>query len=354
MGVPDWLRNVQNSEFIEACNQKFDALDVDTNGTLSPDELWPVIVELSAEHPLSVTIDHCRYLTVIFDEDCNGVISRDEFVQLVRFIFIVQWLQGQERPPPPTDEADLVNQMLDILSSDVAAIKKEYSRIMSSPQTPDWLKETLLTEEFGAECQKYFDMYDVDGNGFLSPDELFPIVQDLSQVHPVNITEEHCKKLIVIFDEAKNGVISRSEFANLVKFVLIIKWLEDTQEQKAAQPQQSSVPSGSPVKETLPELEATNKQLMETQKTLQAVQEQLQHTTAAMGAMLSSGAAPNSPVSSSERVQWEMEKKKLMDELAAAQQFAELQKKGMAETVGKLMVEKQELEMQLQISKMQK
>jgi Ca2+-binding EF-hand superfamily protein len=344
--IPEWLLFImQDDAFVQDCSDQFDELDADKNGVLTPDELYPVIVGLSAAHPLAVTTDHCRYLSVIFDEDCNGVISRSEFVKLVRFIFIVQWLKEQPRPPPPPpqDSTAIVDHMLSILQDNVSAIKQEYATILSSPECPDWLKKCLQSEDFQAECAQYFDKFDDDGNGVLSPDELFPIVQEISQVHPVNITEEHCNKMALIFDEDKNGVISRDEFANLVKFVIIIQWLQEHQEQKAAASPEDDV-----------QLEATNKQLLETQKTLQAVQEQLMNTTATMSAMLAAGANPGSPVTSNERVEWEMEKKKLMDQLAQSKQLQELQKKGMAQTVGQLMVEKQELEMQLEMAKIQK
>merc|ERR1719473_823751 len=116
-----------------------------------------------------------------------------------------------------------------MLQKDVAAIKKEYAYIMSSPQTPDWLKQCLESKELDGMCAEYFDKFDDDGNGVLSPDELFPIVQEISQVHPVNITEEHCNKMAVIFDEDKNGVISRDEFSKLVQFIIIIQWLQEHQ-----------------------------------------------------------------------------------------------------------------------------
>jgi len=352
--VPEWLRIIMlDDSFLEVCNAQFDALDTDKNGVLSPEELLPVIAELSQEHPLSVTIDHCQYLAVIFDEDCNGVISRDEFVKLVRFIFMVQWLKEQPRPPPPPpqDSSAIVDHLLQTLQENVAAIKQQYSAIIASPDTPDWLKQLLQSEEFEVECAQYFDKFDTDGNGVLSPDELFPIVQEVSEVHPatwqtldilpVNITEEHCNKMALIFDEDKNGVISRSEFSNLVRFIIIIEWLQEKEVQKAESLQRSHGVDA--------QLELTNKQLVETQKTLQAVQEQLLNTTSAMSSMLAGG-SPGSPVTSNERLEWEREKKKLMDELAAVREMQDLQKKSMAQTVGQLMVEKQELEMQLQMT----
>merc|ERR1719324_1764272 len=106
-----------------------------------------------------------------------------------------------------------------MLQEDVTIIKQEYARILASPECPDWLRQALSSEEFDVECAKYFDKFDDDGNGVLSPDEMFPIVQEISQVHPVNITEEHCNKMAVIFDEDKNGVISRDEFSHLVQFI---------------------------------------------------------------------------------------------------------------------------------------
>jgi len=271
------------------------------------------------------------------------VISRDEFVKLVRFIFMVQWLKEQPRPPPPPpqDSSAIVDHLLQTLQENVAAIKQQYSAIIASPDTPDWLKQLLQSEEFEVECAQYFDKFDTDGNGVLSPDELFPIVQEVSEVHPVNITEEHCNKMALIFDEDKNGVISRSEFSNLVRFIIIIEWLQEKEVQKAESLQRSHGVDA--------QLELTNKQLVETQKTLQAVQEQLLNTTSAMSSMLAGG-SPGSPVTSNERLEWEREKKKLMDELAAVREMQDLQKKSMAQTVGQLMVEKQELEMQLQMT----
>ena len=62
-----------------------------------------------------------------------------------------------------------------------------------------------------------FDALDLDGNGVLTPDELYPVVQDLlqSQVSEhqwAPISPEDCEKLALALDTDGDGVISNFEF----------------------------------------------------------------------------------------------------------------------------------------------
>ena len=46
---------------------------------------------------------------------------------------------------------------------------------------------------------------DADGNGVLTPDELFPVIEELMRKNPWAVTMEHCVKFAAIFDADGNG-----------------------------------------------------------------------------------------------------------------------------------------------------
>ena len=61
------------------CGEKFDALDVNGSGVLEPEQLIPIIVELSHGHKWALTEEHVLSFTALFDVKQNNVIERDEF-----------------------------------------------------------------------------------------------------------------------------------------------------------------------------------------------------------------------------------------------------------------------------------
>eukprot|EP00746_Dinoflagellata_sp_MGD_P162294 gnl/MRDRNA2_/MRDRNA2_89788_c0_seq1.p1 gnl/MRDRNA2_/MRDRNA2_89788_c0~~gnl/MRDRNA2_/MRDRNA2_89788_c0_seq1.p1 ORF type:complete len:1450 (+),score=368.34 gnl/MRDRNA2_/MRDRNA2_89788_c0_seq1:99-4448(+) len=379
--IPDWMKEqFAQEEFTSACNEKYDALDQDGNGMLSPDELYPVILELSGGHPMSVTIDHCRRLLKMFDEDKKGVLSRTEFADFVKFIWLQLWLE-QQRLQQMMDLDSLeaewrITNLLDMWHHNMIGLKGKWGTVCNSPDVPAWLKETLQDSSMTEMCHKQFDDLDADGNGVLTANELLPVIVELCQEHPLDITQEHCQMLLDIFDEDKSGTIERGEFLEFVRFIVVVSWLQE-QAGNIAPPQTPSLRSfgesdafdiedrvdplqslgqapppsigQSPEKVFEGELKATQEALMATQNQLKAVQLQLQATTGQVAQALSG--ADMSPPNDSERLLWQKEKEKLLQDLAAAKSLAEMQKKGMAETVGKLMTEKMELESQLTMAK---
>jgi hypothetical protein len=284
-----------------------------------------------------------------------------------------------------------ITNLLDMWHHNMRGLKGRWGTVCNSPDVPAWLKETLQDSAMTEMCQKQFDTLDVDGNGVLDANELLPVIVELMHENPVNITKEHCQHLLEIFDEDQSGTIERAEFLEFVRFIVVVTWLQE-QEGNVAPPQTPSMMSNggsmcgsdpyvedrtlvtqglggaaeawdsgpvglkggqSPdIKKFEGELKATQAALASTQQQLKAVQDQLQATTGQVAQALSGGGM--SPVRNDERSQWQKEKEQLMKDLAAAQQLAEMQKKGMAETVGKLMTEKLELESQLMMAKVGK
>jgi Ca2+-binding EF-hand superfamily protein len=322
----------------------------------------------------------------MFDEEQKGVLSRTEFTDFVKFIWLQLWLEQQrlqQMMELDSLEAEWrITNLLDMWHFNMVGLKGKWGTVCNSPDVPAWLKETLMDTSMTEMCEKQFSELDVDGNGVLSANELLPVIVELCQEHPLDITQEHCQTLLDIFDEDKSGTIERGEFLEFVRFIVVVSWLQE-QAGNVAPPQTPSIrnesvyadseapeiedradpllslgqgpPSGlgqSPEKVFEGELKATQEALMATQNQLKAVQVQLQATTGQVAQALS-GADMSSP-NSTERLQWQKEKEKLLQELAAARQLADMQKKGMAETVGKLMTEKMELESQLTMAKVGK
>ena len=72
---------------------------------------------------------------------------------------------------------------------------------------------------------RLYDAFDTDGNGVLTPDELFPVIEEMVEV-PWAVTMEHCNRFVEIFDENGDGVIGLDEFATFCQFVALISYLE--------------------------------------------------------------------------------------------------------------------------------
>merc|ERR1719387_2090126 len=70
-----------------------------------------------------------------------------------------------------------------------------------------------------------FGELDRDGNGCLDPAELFPVLAELSEAHPFSINAEQCIEFTSIFDTDRNGVISREEFVDYARFMIIMAFL---------------------------------------------------------------------------------------------------------------------------------
>merc|ERR1719387_2080528 len=204
----------------------FDKVDTDGNGKLTPDEIFPIITEMVNEHPLSVTMEHCRGFAGVFDANQDGAISRTEFKRFVEFFIVYETLSSD----PQLLEDLLVaqgiiegqfrmNENLKLLKNNVETVDKIFHLL------PDWLKGFLQNAEFGEICNQMFDKVDTDGNGKLTPDELFPIITEMVDEHPLSITMEHCRGFAGVFDANKDGVISRSEFRRFVEFTVVFETL---------------------------------------------------------------------------------------------------------------------------------
>jgi Ca2+-binding EF-hand superfamily protein len=94
------------------------------------------------------------------------------------------------------------------------------------PFLPEDLKAELKSTEFKHECMAAFTHLDVDGSGVLEPIELIPVVLVAAEARNYTMTEDHARQFVEIFDIKQNGVITKAEFVNLARFMLVMSFFE--------------------------------------------------------------------------------------------------------------------------------
>jgi len=73
---PDLLQAFSTGKFIEQCNERYDDLATSAQSCeegLTPDELFPVILEMTQNAPWEITWEQCVKFADIFDADGNGM-----------------------------------------------------------------------------------------------------------------------------------------------------------------------------------------------------------------------------------------------------------------------------------------
>jgi len=225
--LPEYFYEALTSDdFVNLCHSKFMELDADGNGTLSPEELFPLIVELSSAHPYSVDLQQCERFTAIFDIRGDGVIRLDEFVDFARFLEIMSYLQSDEGKQEfaeglkVLEDAKQIEDLITMLQNDRRQIK------MVIPYLPDDLRDELLSEHFTLNCLERFQQLDADASGTLDPTELYPIIMDMTSAHHLALDLEQCKRFTDVFDDAKSGFISQKEFVNFARFLVVMAFLQ--------------------------------------------------------------------------------------------------------------------------------
>lgn len=217
--IADELRS---DGFSNECKGEFKKLDVNGNNVLDPVELFPVIISLAEGHPIDINYDVCKAFTAFFDKDRNGVISLDEFTRLCQFIITMGYLHFTN-----DWRRDKVNHSREKIEMLLQLMKEHCDRLDEVlPLLPDDLQDDIMSETFRSDCLAYFDDLDKDRSGSLEPKELVPVVLDLCKAHPFALTRDQCLRFVDIFDTEQTGVLSRDEFINFARFMMIMSYLE--------------------------------------------------------------------------------------------------------------------------------
>lgn len=69
------------------------------------------------------------------------------------------------------------------------------------PLLPEDISYYLMSQEFNDACEKRFDECDADGSGDLEPDEMVPIIIEMSKGQGIDVTPAQCIEFAEIFDD---------------------------------------------------------------------------------------------------------------------------------------------------------
>ena len=120
------------------------------------------------------------------------------------------------------EDCDLVEAMLRALKEDSQYTQKEMANL--EPR----IYGQIVSESFSRGCGEDFDAVDIDRNGVLTPDEIYPLIADLAQVNEMSVTLQQCREFAAIFGkDGGSGIVTRLEFVEFCRTILVMQYLHD-------------------------------------------------------------------------------------------------------------------------------
>lgn len=206
---------------------RYERLDEDKSGAIDAEELYPIIVELTNSEPWAVTYEHCVKFLRIFDTDGDGTISLPEFQNLLRFCVLMTTVEGSTKEEEAEGARTVknakrqVDEVIRCVSQDVAMIDK------FEAQCPREVRDFLASDSFWKEVTTRYQELDQDRNGVVDPEELFPVVIELTNSEPWAVDDSHCRQFASIFDKDGDGKLDVHEFEKLVRFCVVMSALDE-------------------------------------------------------------------------------------------------------------------------------
>ncbi|CAE6913171.1 cadA [Symbiodinium sp. CCMP2456] len=227
------IDELSSPEFELSCDEFFSQLDKDGNGTLEPAELLPIVQDLTQAHAFVLTEEHCKKFVDLFDIDRNGIIAKHEFVNFVRYMMIMAFMETPEGQQAKEEvEVDKSSHAVDRLLHQLQRDRDAIVKVM--PLLPEAVYSELVSQRFVTQFSDQFKALDKDGSGVLEPAELFDIIVSLSSSQPFAVTQQQCEAFTSIFDLHGDGVLRHDEFLDFARFLCIMSYLHSSDGEAAA------------------------------------------------------------------------------------------------------------------------
>jgi len=222
---------IRGQQFNEVCEQSFTKLDANANGILEPSELFPTVERLCQVHHMQLNKDECIRLISLFDHDRNGVISVDEFSDFVKFVVAMGFLDNPKEHHKIVAARGHVNVYDLLVSIKVSPTKiDEIFKLL-----PQHMQVMLMSDKFTEKCSADFRSLIQDGGGFFDVKTSIPAVCSMAEVEDIPLTREECERSMAFGNgRAPSDAITQKEYIELVRFTLVVAYLETDNGQTVA------------------------------------------------------------------------------------------------------------------------
>jgi len=133
-----------------------------------------------------------RDVFALFDKDSSGTITAHELGEIMRSL-------GQN--PSDLELQDMINE-----------VDVDHSGSIDFDEFLKMMSTTVKAQDFAHETRAAFDVFDKDGSGTISADELRQVMKSLGE----NLTDDEIDEMIREADKDRNGTIDYEEFVQLL------------------------------------------------------------------------------------------------------------------------------------------
>jgi len=165
---------------------------IDTNPPLPASKSKTTMTPTAAKPLSDEEIKAFKDVFALFDKDSSGTITAQELGEIMKSL-------GQN--PSDSELQDMINEV-DVDHSGSIDFE-EFLKMMST---------TVKAQDFAHETRAAFNVFDKDGSGTISADELRQVMKSLGE----NLTDEEIDEMIREADKDKNGTIDYEEFVQLL------------------------------------------------------------------------------------------------------------------------------------------
>ncbi|KIW82217.1 hypothetical protein Z517_05244 [Fonsecaea pedrosoi CBS 271.37] len=165
---------------------------IDTNPPPSTNKSKTAMTPVTHKHLSDEEVKAYKDVFALFDKDGSGTITAQELGEIMKSL-------GQN--PSDSELQDMINEV-DVDRSGSIDFE-EFLKMMST---------TVKAQDFAHETRAAFNVFDKDGSGTISADELRQVMKSLGE----NLTDEEIDEMIREADKDKNGTIDYEEFVQLL------------------------------------------------------------------------------------------------------------------------------------------